>query len=84
MSLSKLLLHSFSIIAVFKFQVLFRSTLMIIILAILNPHLGIFTIIVQFFLIMFNFIIFVVSKREVENELIKSHENLRNLNNITQ
>ena len=84
MSISKLLLHSFSIIAVFKFQVLFRSTLMIIILAILNPHLGILTIILQIFLIIFNFTIFIVSKREVERDLIKSHENLRNLYNITQ
>ena len=84
MSLSKLLLHSFSIIAVFKFQVLFRSTLMIIILATLNPYLGILTIVVQIFLIIFNFTIFIVSKREVERDLIKSHENLKNLNNITQ
>ena len=84
MSIFKLLLHSFSIIAVFKFQVLFRSTLMIIILATLNPHLGILTIILQIFLIIFNFTIFIVSKREVERDLIKSHENLRNLNNITQ
>ena len=84
MSIFKLLLHSFSIIAVFKFQVLFRSTLMIIILAILNPHLGILTIILQIFLIIFNFTIFIVSKREVERDLIKSHENLRNLYNITQ
>ena len=84
MSIFKLLLHSFSIIAVFKFQVLFRSTLMIIILATLNPHLGILTIILQIFLIIFNFTIFIVSKREVERDLIKSHENLRNLYNITQ
>ena len=36
MSLFKLLIHSFSIIAVFKYQVFLRSTFMIIILAYLN------------------------------------------------
>ena len=40
MSLFKLIIHSLSIIAVFKYNVFLRSTLMIIVLAYLNSYLG--------------------------------------------
>jgi hypothetical protein len=83
MSLFKLIIHSFSIIAVFKNQVFFRSALMIIVLAFLNTYLGNLSIILQIFIIIFNFIIFIVSKRELEKELINSHNNLNDSKSIT-
>ena len=48
MSLFKLIIHSLSIIAVFKYNVFLRSTLMIIALAYLNSYLGNFTIFFKF------------------------------------
>jgi hypothetical protein len=83
MSLLKLLIHSFSIIAVFKYQVFLRSTFMIIILAYLNPYIGNFSIFFQILIILFNLIIFIVSLREKKNELENSHNNLDSITNIT-
>ena len=83
MSLYNLLIHSFSIIAVFRYQVFLRSFLIIIILNYLKMYLGTVSIIFQIMIIIFNFIIFVVSFREKEEELINSHENLRNVEKVT-
>jgi polyisoprenyl-phosphate glycosyltransferase len=83
MSIFKLLLHSFSIIAVFKYKVFLRSTFMIIILAYLNLYLGNISIIAQVLIILFNLIIFVVSLREKKNDLEESENNLKNINHIT-
>ena len=83
MSLLKLLIHSFSIIAVFKYQVFLRSTFFIIILAYLNPYFGNISILFQIFIIIFNLIIFVVSLREKKQELLNSHNNLSSIKNIT-
>jgi glycosyltransferase involved in cell wall biosynthesis len=76
MSLLKLLIHSFSIIAVFKYQVFLRSTFIIIILAYLNTYLGNISILFQISIVLFNLLIFIVSLREKEKDLISSHENL--------
>jgi len=83
MSLFKLLIHSFSIIAVFKHQVFLRSTFMIIVLSYLNMYLGNFSILLQILIIIFNLLIFMTSLRENENDLIISHENLRDIEIIT-
>ena len=83
MSLLKLLIHSFSIIAVFKNQVFLRSVFMIIFLSLLNSSLGIFSTIFQILIVGFNLLIFIVSRRENEQDLIKSHENLHDIKNIT-
>jgi polyisoprenyl-phosphate glycosyltransferase len=83
MSLFNLLIHSFSIIAVFKYQVFLRSTFMIIILVYLNSYLGNFSIFLQILIILFNLIIFTVSLREKENELKNSHNNLESIKDIT-
>ena len=83
MSLLKLLIHSFSIIAVFKYQVFLRSTFMIIVLAYLNPYIGDLSIVFQILIVLFNLIIFIVSLREKENELKNSHNNLNSIINIT-
>ena len=83
MSLLKLLIHSFSIIAVFKYQVFLRSTFLIIILAYLNLYFGNISIFFQILIILFNLIIFVVSLREKKQELLNSHNNLSSIKEIT-
>ena len=82
MSLFRLLIHSFSIIAVFKYQVFLRSTFIIIILAYLHSYLGNLSILLQIAIVIFNLIIFIVSLREKEQDLINSHKNLKNIENI--
>lgn len=83
MSIFKLLIHSFSIIAVFKYQVFLRSTFMIIILAYLNKYLANISIFFQISIILFNLIIFTISLREKENDLKNSHLNLEKIENIS-
>ena len=83
MSLLKLIIHSFSIIAVFKYNVFLRSTIMLIALVYLNSYLGNLTIFFQFLIVLFNLIIFIVSKREQEKSLLSSHNNLHNIKKIT-
>ena len=82
MSLLKLLIHSFSIIAVFKYQVFLRSTFLIIILAYLNLYLGNISIFFQILIVLFNLVIFIVSLREKENELKNSQNNLSSIKDI--
>ena len=82
MSLFRLIIHSLSIIAVFKYQVFLRSTIMIIALAFLNSYLGNFSIVLQILIVIFNLIIFIISKREVKRDLINSHNNLGEIKNI--
>ena len=79
MSLFKLLVHSFSIIAVFKYQVFFRSAVIFVILNFLNMKLGNISIFFQILLLVFNLIILIVSFREKREELNKSHTNLLNV-----
>ncbi len=79
----KLLLHSFSIIAVFKHQVFLRSAIMIIGLVYLNPYIGNFSIFFQIILVLFNLLIFLVSLREKKEDLIKSQNNLDIIKDIT-
>ena len=81
MSLLKLIIHSFSIIAVFKYNVFIRSTLMLVALAYLN--LGNLTIFSQVLIVVFNLLIFIVSQREQEKDLFNSHSNLNNVKKIT-
>ena len=83
MSLFKLMVHSFSIIAVFKYQVFLRSTLMLIALAYLNSYLGTLGIFFQILIVFFNLIIFIVSQREQEKDLLNSHKNLASVKKIT-
>ena len=83
MSFFKLLIHSLSIIAVFKYQVFLRSTFLIIILAYLNQYLGNASIFFQILIVLFNLIVFIVSLREKEYDLKNSHNNLDNIKDIT-
>jgi hypothetical protein len=83
MSLFKLVVHSFSIIAVFKYQVFLRSTLMLIALAYLSSYLGTLAIFSQISIVIFNLMIFIVSQREQEKDLLNSHNNLASVKKIT-
>ena len=82
MSLYTLIIHSFSIIAVFKSQVLTRSILIILVLMFLKTNLGIISIFLQSVVFLFCIMIYLVSLREKKDELISSQENLKNIQNI--
>ena len=82
MSLLNLVIHSFSIIAVFKYTVFLRSTFIIILLSFLIKTLGSIAIIFQVLIVFFNLLIFIVSMRESQKELIESNNNLLNENEI--
>ena len=83
MSLFKLIIHSLSIIAVFKYQVFLRSSLMLIALAYLNSNLGALAVFFQISIVIFNLLIFIVSLREQEKDLLNSHINLVSVKKIT-
>ena len=83
MSIFKLLIHSFSIIAVFKYQVFFRSLLAIIFLGYTSNHYPLISYLIQVLLCIFNLIILTISFRENTKELLKSCANLKDRNVIT-
>lgn len=83
MSLFKLLIHSLSIIAVFKKKVYLRSIIFIFIFAALSIYLGIYSLYIQILLVLFCLIVQIVSNREKKNALLKSHENLKNETIVT-
>ena len=83
MSLFNLALHSFSIIAVFKYQVFLRSSFTIIALSFLNNFIGLYSNIIQILLVIFNLLIFTVSLRENGKALIESYQNVLNEEEIT-
>ena len=83
MSIFKLVIHSLSIIAVFKYYVFLRSSLMLILLVYLNSYLGSLAILLQFAIVIFNLLIFIVSQREQQKDLLNSHNNLDNIKKIT-
>ena len=56
---------------------------MIIVLAYLNSYLGGLTILLQILIVIFNLIIFIVSLREKEKDLLSSHKNLDSIKKIT-
>ena len=72
MSFIKLVIHSFSILAVFKYQVLLRSIVFSIILLLLAPHL--ITNFIIICLIVFTICVFILSRRE-NIEGLKNSEN---------
>mgnify|MGYP006099520817 FL=1 len=83
MSLFKLGIHSFAIIAVFKSIVFLRSAIFLIILSNLNSFLGTYTLFIQIALVVFNLLIYVVSLREDKKSLKKSHLNKKDVLVIT-
>ena len=83
MSFFKLLIHSFSIIAVFKFQVFFRSLILIVIFSCLDFSLGTNFNLLSILIVIFNILILIVSFREKQTELLNSQENLESTEEIT-
>ena len=83
MSFFNLAIHSFSIIAVFKYTVFLRSTFMIVILSFLINTLGSIVVTIQISIVLFNLLIFIVSMRENEKALFESNDNILNENEIT-
>ena len=63
MPLFKLIIHSFSIIAVFKMNVFIRSALFLVLLTYLSPYVGIIAPILQFIIVIFNILIYLISKK---------------------
>ena len=83
MSLFNLTIHSFSIIAVFKYTVFLRSTFMIFFLFFFTKSFGQIISLTQILIIFFNLLIFIISNRESEIALKKSNENIININEVT-
>ena len=80
MSFLKLLVHSFSIIAVFKGSVIVRSVLFLIFyLFFVSSNLSIVTLFPVFIIFIFLFLIFKVSSRENIEALNNSLENIDNI-----
>ena len=80
MSFFKLLVHSFSIIAVFKRSVIVRSVLFLIFyLFFVSNNLSIVTLFPAFIIFIFLFLIFKVSSRENIEALNNSLENIDNI-----
>ena len=84
MSFFKLIFHSLSIIAVFKYQVCLRSALLLIIFSYLSPILGFVTIIPQILIVLFCLVIFSVSLNKVDDGYEKGSENLNSISEVTQ
>ena len=83
MSFFNLLIHSFSIIAVFKYQVFIRSILIIFIFIYLETLFGVIMIFFQMMIVIFNLCIFLVSLREKKIDLSVSQSNLDNIKIIS-
>jgi len=79
MSLFKLLIHSFSIIAVFKFTVFLRSTIIIVFLAFFLKTLGLIIFTIQILIILFCILVFLTSLREKKDELDNCYQNLKDI-----
>ena len=84
MSFFNLIIHSFSIIAVFKNVVFLRSALIIVMLSFLQNLLGFTVIFLQILIVIFNLFIFGVSLRENEKDLVDSDKNILNEENVVQ
>ena len=83
MSFYNLIIHSFSIISVFKYNVLIRSILFLTIyFFLIYPNLSFVTLIPLFFIILFNAIVFKISSRENYNEYENSLKNISNIDNL--
>ena len=81
MSFFKLLIHSLSIVAVFKLQVILRSLVIIFALYFTNFFSQNIENIIYFLLIIFNLVIFLISLRESEKGLTESQNNLSSIDN---
>ena len=83
MSFFKLIIHSLSIIAVFKYQVFFRSVILLVLLQYLTIFIKFNFLFPQILIILFNLFVFIVSFRESKTELESSELNIKDIENLT-
>ena len=83
MPLAKLIIHSFSIIAVFKMNVFIRSALLLVLLAYLQPYIGIVSSTLQFITVLFNILIYIISTKSIHNRLKNMDSELENVEMVT-
>ena len=83
MSLFKLIIHSFSIIAVFKYRVFFTSVILLISFHYLGISIKFNFLLFQILIILFNISIFLVSFRESEKDLENSKLDVANIESFT-
>ncbi len=83
MSFKNLIIHSLAIIAVFKFTVLFRSTLFFLIyFFLIHKNISVITLVPLFLIIIFNLFVFLTSNRENLENYRKSNQNIFDIKNI--
>ena len=83
MSLFKLVIHSFSIIAVFKYRLFFISLVLLVSLNYLGTFIKFNFLLFQILTILFNILIFIISFRESEKDLENSKLDINNIENLT-
>ena len=83
MSFFKLIIHSLSIIAVFKYQVFFRSVILLVLLQYLTIFIKFNFLFPQILITLFNLFVFIVSFRESKTELESSELNIKDIENLT-
>ena len=83
MSLFKLIIHSFSIIAVFKYRVFFTSLILLVLLYYFGIFIKFNFLLFQILILLFTILIFVVSFRESKKELEKSKLDIASVEELT-
>ena len=82
MSLFNLAIHSFSIIGVFKYNVFFRSCIFVILLSFLIKFSFVLVTSLQLIIVIFNLLIFFISRRENLKALLNSSQNILEISDI--
>jgi hypothetical protein len=83
MSLFKLLIHSFSIIAVFKRTVFIRSIILIVLASYFSLKFPTIVIALQVIIVVFGLIIYLISLREDKKAFLNSDSNQDDTNLFT-
>tara|TARA_Y100000768_G_scaffold288629_1_gene222803 strand:- start:432 stop:848 length:417 start_codon:yes stop_codon:yes gene_type:complete len=83
MSLLKLIIHSFSIIAVFKMNVFIRSALFLVLLSYLQPYVGLISPVLQIMIVVFNIFIYIISTKSNKKILENMDSELVNTDKVT-
>ena len=83
MPMIKLIIHSFSIIAVFKMNVFIRSALFLVLFAYLNPFIGITSTILQILIVIFNILIYLTSTKSNESKLKQMDVEIEDIEKVT-
>ena len=79
----KLVVHSFSIIAVFKMTVFVRSALFLVLLTYLQPYIGLVSPTLQFMIVAFNVLIYLVSTKSNQKKLENMDAELKDTEKVT-